>query len=273
MLLRRYRRYDDGGDIQTDRAIQAGTGVAQLSGQIIDNSSPPNQFGVRPDFSAVSGGALKGAATGASLGMAAGPWGAAAGAVAGAVTGGINSYEVNERAKKQEVDYNANMASYNQQKSAVKEANFGQGSDDNQIYKAMGGDIPSPNRLLKPINGSFNRMSNNSFEVEGPSHEEGGVTSPTLGAEVEGGETGKMEGGRTFIYSEVLGFADRHKPIANYIGKVEKRPLNDVRKNTLTLMHKKAEALKLEQEALKEQLGIADDQFVGNHLFGGYTKN
>lgn len=97
---------------------------------------------------------------------------------------------------------------------------------------------------LKPLN-------KQTVEVNGPSHANGGVQIP--GAEVEGGET--ISNG--FVFSEQLGFAKLHKPIAKAIGKLEDKPLTAVRRKTMQALKSREQALSMAQEFMKQQMGIS----------------
>ena len=99
------------------------------------------------------------------------------------------------------------------------------------------------NNQLEPLN-------HQAVEVQGPSHEQGGVQIP--GAEVEGGETIS----KGFVFSEELGFSKLHKPIAKAIGKIEAKPLTAMRKRTLKALEKNEQELAIAQETFKSQLGI-----------------
>lgn len=99
---------------------------------------------------------------------------------------------------------------------------------------------------------NFKRTSASTVEVEGPSHENGGVPVPGMPAEVEGGET--LAG--DYVFSKALGFADLHKPIARMKGKVERKPATRERLNTLKLLNEKENNLKLQQEYTKYKLNL-----------------
>lgn len=90
--------------------------------------------------------------------------------------------------------------------------------------------------------------------VEGPSHAEGGVKIPEAGVELEGGET--LDG--NFVFSKKLGFADKHKKIMKAISKTEKddTPLSAYTRRQLD---KKEDMLKIQQEELKQDLGIENE--------------
>lgn len=120
------------------------------------------------------------------------------------------------------------------------------------IY-ANGGQTP-PNEVQSDTQqapgGSLTPMSNNSFQVNGNSHAEGGVQLPN--AEVEGGES--IANG--FVFSKTLGFAQLHKPIAKAIGKVEDKPMNPIRRRTLEILQGREQGLAISQEMFKKNLGI-----------------
>lgn len=96
---------------------------------------------------------------------------------------------------------------------------------------------------------NFKRTSSSTAEVHGPSHEQGGVPVPGMNAEVEGGET--LAG--DYVFSDELGFAKLHKPIALAKGKIEKKPATRERLNTLKLLNEKENNLKLMQEYVKSK--------------------
>ncbi len=239
-------RYEVGGDIPY---AQLGT----IASSLYDNLDPVDKYGARSDFSAGASSALKGAGTGAAIGTAILPGiGTAVGAGLGTVIGAAKGVKDNnnaqdfeeEQKKLQELEYNkmglSRLSTYDKT-----------GSNTNQIYAKYGG--------------SLKQLSNNSVEVEGASHENGGVNLGQ-GVEVEGGETLNKD----FVFSEELGFAQRHKPIARAIGKLEKKVPNNITTNTIKFLKEKEENLKSEQEALKQELGITP---IGTtqYSLGGYT--
>lgn len=99
------------------------------------------------------------------------------------------------------------------------------------------------NTQLKPLN-------RQAVEVDGPSHEQGGVQIP--GAEVEGGETIS----KGFVFSDALGFSKLHKPIAKAMGELEKKPSSPIRSRTMKVLKARENNLALQQETFKQQLGI-----------------
>jgi len=112
-----------------------------------------------------------------------------------------------------------------------------------KLYKKLG------------IGGNIESLSSENSEVVGNSHEEGGVKIPELGVELEGGETLSND----FVFSEELGFAQKHKPIAKAIGKIEKKPNTVLTSNTLDRLKEREEQLKVEQEHTKGLLGLTND--------------
>ena len=127
------------------------------------------------------------------------------------------------------------------------------GSNENNIYAAFGGAMPINQHMTS--GGSINKISKDNYQVSGNSHERGGVKLLGQGIELEGKETINNTG-EPFVFSEELGFARKHKPIARAIAKVEKKPYNAIAANTLKLLKQKEEQLKIDQEQLKNSLGI-----------------
>ncbi len=113
--------------------------------------------------------------------------------------------------------------------------------------------------------GNLTPLSNENMEVKGRSHEEGGVKFPEAGVELEGGETINKD----FVFSDKLGsptYADRHKRIAKAMNSIEGKPKNNATKFSLNRLKEREEQLKVEQEQLKETLGIDDN---GVKRYGG----
>jgi len=120
-------------------------------------------------------------------------------------------------------------------------------------YYATGGYL-SKNYLARDTEaegGSLTPMNDESVEVNGPSHEDGGVQLPDNNAEVEGGETMKGD----FVFSERLGFAQEHKRIAKSIGLIEdKGPMTPERRNSIGRLKEREQKLALSQEYLKHTM-------------------
>lgn len=106
-------------------------------------------------------GALTGAATGASMGSVIPGWGTAVGAVVGAVAGGITGGIKKKKAAEAMQEQDQMMYD---ESNAIYQAND---DEDQAVYRALGGPLTVGN-------------------IEGPRHEEGGVSMG--GAETEGGE-------------------------------------------------------------------------------------
>ncbi len=101
-------------------------------------------------------------------------------------------------------------------------------------------------------NGSATPLSSTAIQFNGPSHENGGIQIPGKNAEVEGGETSTGD----YVFSERLGFAQLHKPIARAIGKLEQKPASPERINSLKLLKGEEGKLKVLQEYTKQRLGL-----------------
>lgn len=123
---------------------------------------------------------------------------------------------------------------------------------------AYGGTIDDQTSEKNPLTemategGNAKKLSRDNTLIVGPSHEQGGVTIPELGSELEGGETTKDN----FVYSKRLGFAQQHKPIAIAKGKIELKPQTKERINSLKRLNDRESELAVQQETLKKILGI-----------------
>lgn len=124
-------------------------------------------------------------------------------------------------------------------------------SDNTKVVKhAHGGSLVSS--YLKANGGNLKQLSKSTVEVQGPSHEEGGVQLPQVGAEVEGNET--ISNG--YVFSDRLGFAQEHKKLATAQGKIEAKPATRERLNTLKLLQDKEAKLAATQEYLRKTLNL-----------------
>lgn len=220
------------------------TQIGQFAGDIIDVATPTNEYGVKSNGAAMGSGALKGAGQGAAMGASvAGPWGAVIGGAIGGVGGAITGKKQNDKAielQEQATELkNRNLQLMSQNRLMNYDIT---GSNSNQIYAKYGGQLP-----IKYLNGGeLTPISSESVEVQGNSHSKGGVQlTPQI--EVEGKET--IKGG--YVYSDSLGFAEKHKSIAKSIGKLEKKPVNNITNNTIKLLKDKEEALKMKQELVR----------------------
>ena len=129
------------------------------------------------------------------------------------------------------------------------QGDYAQGIKGNQYY-AHGGSLVSS--YLKANGGNLKQLSKSTVEVQGPSHEEGGVQLPQVGAEVEGNET--ISNG--YVFSDRLGFAQEHKKLATAQGKIEDKPATRERLNTLKLLQDKEAKLAATQEYLRKTLNL-----------------
>jgi hypothetical protein len=257
MVKRRLKRYEPGGQITSPVPYAQ---LGDIAGNLFDAVTPTDKYGVKSSFNAGATGALKGAGQGAAMGAIAGPYGAVVGGVVGGVAGAITGKRQNDQLSDEAEKARQLQEQLILQKSGARLATYDTtGSHTNQIYAQMGGKLPT-----KYVSGgTLKALSSESVEVEGRGHEDGGVKlSPEV--EVEGKETIKKD----FVYSDVLGFADRHKPLARAIGKMEKKVPNNITTNTINLLKSKEKALEVEQENLKEVLGLKP---LTPYMYGGST--
>lgn len=120
-----------------------------------------------------------------------------------------------------------------------------------KFMKANGG--PLAKSYMRAQGGSLKQLSYENVEVEGPSHENGGVQLPEQNAEVEGNETIHND----FVFSDRLGFADAHRTIAKAIGKIEKKGvMTPERVNAMERLETRQENLKQTQEYFKKMLSL-----------------
>jgi hypothetical protein len=262
--MRKIKRiYDNGGAFKRDPSLY-GT-VGQFAGDTLDTVTPTNQYGVKSNGAAIGSGALKGAGTGAAIGSVIPGIGTAVGAVVGGVAGGVSGLLSNNKNKKLQQAGELQNTLLNNQKASARLANYDtMGSNTNQIYAKYGGAVP-----IKYVQGGdLKELSDDNEQIEGASHAQGGVKlSPEV--EVEGGETLNTSGNEPFVFSEKLGFAQLHKPIAKAIGLLEKKVSNNTTNNTIKLLKQKEEALKQQQEEFKKQLGLKG---VSEYELGGKIK-
>lgn len=132
---------------------------------------------------------------------------------------------------------------------AAQQGDFEQGQKYAQYYE-NGGSLSGS--YFKAGGGQLKQLSKSAVEVQGPSHEGGGVQLPQVGAEVEGNET--ISNG--YVFSDKLGFAKEHKKLATAMGKVEQKPATRERLNTLKLLKEKENKLQLTQEYLRKTLNL-----------------
>ena len=121
--------------------------------------------------------------------------------------------------------------------------------------KAAGGSLADGYKNManeKVQGGTATALNSSAAEFNGPSHEGGGIQLPGMNAEVEGNETTNGD----YVFSDRLGFAALHKPIAKAIGKIEKKALSPERVVSIKLLKEKENQLKLSQEYVKHTMGL-----------------
>lgn len=249
---RNYQKYDNGGLTggvgSSQTTLNSAMGIGQGVSGIMDSVWQEDAYGRKPVGASVASDALKGA----SIGMAAGPIGAAVGAVGGAAYGFFSQRSRNASASRmQAVQQRAQDAAIRTRSQAViaqnpelTQGNVGAG------YYAAGGPLSSNylSRSMMAEGGSLTPMSSDTAQVNGPSHEEGGVQLPGTGAEVEGGESLQ----NNFVFSERLGFAQEHKRLSKAIGKIEDKGAQTPEKvNAISRMKDRQQKLMLAQEYAK----------------------
>lgn len=232
-LKKRYKRYAIGGGIDPISAV----GMAQqFATGTIDALAPTNEFG----HQGVLASALRG---NAQLGT----------------IGGIMGY-INARKQQREDGYNRTRMDYDNRNQQYARSGAIISADPALVtgnrsegFYADGGFLKnSYYNTMKTQGGSLTPLSKTSAEVNGPSHEQGGVDIPKYQSEVEGGET--MQG--DYVFSKRLGFADLHKKLARSIGKIEQKPATPERITSLKKLYAGIETLKQQQEAIRSQYNM-----------------
>lgn len=209
------------------QGVAAGVG---LIGGYLDRNKPT-----------LGGGALKGGAQGAAMGASFGPIGVAVGAGLGAAAGVIGASA--EQRKLREAREAALAA---QQRNELTTLQAGDESTGTGYYR-NGGLLRN---ALQVRGGQFRPLSERSVEVQGNSHEEGGVMVPGQNAEVEGGETISDN----YVFSDRLGFAHSHKKLMKPLGAIEGKAPTKERLNSIKDIMQREHELKLKQELVKSLL-------------------
>lgn len=250
-MKKKYKRYQYG----TASAIASG--VDQLAQPFLDPSLTANEFGYSKNMvgKSTAAGALKGAAIGANPVLMAATGGLSV-PIAGLLGAGAG-YLGGKKKKNQALDAEKQFNAARDMSRSVYSQNQLQG------YDTTGG---QEEESLYAYGGKLKKLSNGAALVDGRTHAEGGVKFPGLGIELEDNETVTDD---NFVFSDKLGFADKHKSLAKMMGKIEKKPMSKGRTNTLALLEKKEQALMNEQESLKSLLGIDND---GKMMYGGKYK-
>lgn len=285
-LYKKYKRLDDGGIPPNEKFAQSvGYGnsaiqVANMGNQLLGEQG--NEFGVKSNTGAVLGGGLQGAAMGAGVGSMFGPIGTIAGGAIGGTIGIIKSNQSNNEAKRREEDYKNQQKQLflqNQQNSFNQVLNNGfqvQGNMNAQKYAKNGGLLS----IMYKNGGNVQQLSKTNVQFNGNSHENGGIKEPLVNGvkldntEVEGKESMSTSNGQKFVFSENLGFAQQHKPLAKAMGKIEKKlksnPNDPISKRTLNTLKDREEQLKVKQEETKLALGLENN--LGEMRLGGAIK-
>jgi hypothetical protein len=255
MLRKKFKKYLNGGSTYNPSTVGAMGSAANLLGESIRGTDPTNTNGAA-NF-------LSGAGQGAQLGAALGPIGAAGGAIIGAGYSMYRGYKEAEEAQKikdarQEklIDasnkYHTGMSDMNRNLLQDKSNQLVEGAQ--YAYK-NGGKLKSPlaNKMMQ--GGGALPLSSDTVEMQGNTHEEGGIKIPELNAELEDNETVK-DG---YVFSDNLGFADKHKSLAKDKGSLEKKleiqPYNSSIKNSIKRIESKEQDLMKKQESLRASLG------------------
>ena len=260
-----------GGAMEGLSTAQGGTGAAPgpnpmaiagqagaLAGNIADALDTPNKYGRQ----SMATNMMKNVGSYAAMGSQFGPWGTAAGAAVGLVKGFVdtkNQQKQEARMKSEENTQKLISGIKGYEARAAQDPSAFEGNKGAQYFSSGGSlSASSTNSSLysefikqKAKGGSLGRLSSDSVEVQGPSHEGGGVALPGNN-EVEGKETIKGD----YVMSHRLGFAQAHKPIAKAIGQLEQKPLTQATFNSLRRLREKEEALMLLQEHTKAQNNI-----------------
>jgi hypothetical protein len=165
----------------------------------------------------------------------------------GGLLGVASSLIATKRRRKEE--YNQTMNTLNQERLMAQSKPVDpiqvQGFEGSNYYRSGGQLLP----YKAMSGGSMSPLNSEAVEIQGNSHEQGGVQLDN-GAEVEGNETISED----YVFSDQLGFAALHKPIAKAIGQIEQKPVTEARKNSLILLKDKENRLKQLQELVKSQL-------------------
>lgn len=266
------RKPEGNADTKTVSNIAA---IAGASSGLIQAVDPGDEDGVQ----STAGAGLSGVASGVAAGAALGPVGMVGMGILGGVTSlisnGKRANEAEQRRLKRNRDYNERADKEIATKVAIDPTLVG---DSNATmyknggtlkgkpagkfalqgtlagyYRGVRSQVPSiaitPNRMMED-GGIIPVDIEGRAVVEGPSHEEGGIKVPELGVELEGGET--LDG--DFVFSEELGFADRHKKIMKAMKATEKDD-SPLARNTRKKLAEQEEKLKAHQEMLKKQMG------------------
>ena len=196
--------------------------------------------------------------------------------------GVMKSKKDNESAKKEKEQFlnNEKLNTINNQRNTFNQAVSNgfqvQGNMNAQKYAKNGGVLST----MYKNGGNVQQLSKTNVQFNGNSHENGGIKEPLVNGvklnevEVEGNESMSTSNGQKFVFSDNLGFAQQHKPLAKAMGKIEKylksNPNDPIRKRTLNSLKEREEQLKVKQEETKEALGLENN--LGEMRLGGAIK-
>lgn len=225
---KRFKKYFTGGELQM--AMQAAEIGNQLTNTVVGNVAKTNEYGnVSAEWEGLKGG-IQGGPIGALIGY----------------QKGKSILQQDERRRFQEKSFKEQEQAG--RTAAVMSSNPSLFSGNGTAMYRSGGSL---NTVSLP-GGSATQLGNNSIEINGPSHEQGGVDLPAAAANLEGKET--IANG--YVFSKELGFAKVHKPIAKAIGRIEAKPLTKDRINSLKNLKAREVSLMETQEQLKTLLNI-----------------
>src|SRR3990172_8520029 len=241
-LRKKYKRYAEGGGLDTSNLMGAAAGSnpyaaaiamgQQLLTSAVDEFAPTNEFGHQ---SAIAQG-IKG---NLQLGTI--------GGVMGYMKGRKQMKE--DKTRRFHNELNLQQGQLKRSAAAISaDPALITGKPGEELY-ASGGFLKNKYNLTKATGGNLKPMSVNSAEVQGPSHEQGGVDLPQYQSELEGKESVQDD----YVFSDRLGFAQIHKKLARAIGKIEQKPATPERINSLRRMNGQIEQLKEQQEQIRQQ--------------------
>jgi len=239
--------------------IGAGAQVAELAlSKVPNNEYTDDEGNVVGSSTNTWAGVGKGAAQGAATGAALGPWGALAGAVVGGAMGYLNSAEEEEAAKKAQVASNNRISLKRIRGKANESAGLTQ-TMGTQLYPYGGSintDQEGANAELE-LNEQFMLPGGEVGQVNGPSHDEGGI------------EVALPEGTKVFSDRLKLNgktYAEHAKKINNKIRSLDRKPDSLAKTNTEMLFNQQLNNLFNAQEEYKSQ---RDANFAQQFAQGG----
>jgi hypothetical protein len=258
-----FETVDKGTGWKNPNMANAGIGAGAQLAEAALNYVPDNQYtdeegNVVGSSTNTLAGIGKGAAKGAAMGAALGPWGAAAGAVAGGVMGWVNSSQEEEAAKKAQTASNNRISLKRIRGKANESAGLTQ-TMGTQLYPyggSINSDQANANAELE-LNEQFMLPGGEVGQVNGPSHDEGGI------------EVALPQGTKVFSDRLKLNgktYAEHAKKINNKIRTLDKKPDSVAKSNTEMLYNQQLNNLFNAQEEYKSQ---RDANFAQQFAHGG----